>query len=86
MDFFKNFLKKGGSDDKEDYERLLSDLDQKIQTLQVLLAETRLYERNLGIKLIGTFFISYIGLLVYVFCITQPTFSHLLFVVLSPFV
>ena len=83
MDFLKRFF---SGQPKDDYERLLSDLDQQIQTLEVHLVETRLSERNITLKLLGTSFVTYVGILVYVFAVSaHPTFSHLLLVVSFPF-
>jgi hypothetical protein len=83
MDFLKRFVV---GQPKDDYEKLLSDLDQQIRTLEVHLAETRLSERNFTLKLLGTSFFAYVGILVYVFAISpHSTFSHLLLVVLFPF-
>jgi hypothetical protein len=83
MDFIKRLF---FEHPKDDYEKLLSDLDQQIQTLEVHLAETRLSERNVSLNLLGASFVTYVGILVYVFAISpHPTFSHLLLVVTFPF-
>ena len=70
----------------EDYERLLTDLDQQIRVLEVKLMEGRLAERSWGLKLLGGGITGYLGILFYVFILTsQPTPTHLLLVVFFPF-
>lgn len=78
---------RGGGSEREDYERLLTDLDQQIRGLEVRLMEGRLAERSLSLRLISTGVVGYVGVLFYVFILTPlPTPLHLILVISFPFV
>jgi hypothetical protein len=71
---------------REDYERLLGELDRQVHHVQVQMAEGRLRERAWVVRLLGAGTFTYVAIIAYVFLlVSTPSMQHLMLLIIFPF-